>query len=179
MIVDLVSWLEAHEGLAGWAQFVGAIFALAATYVTAFAPGWRRQRQLRAAALRLMAHGYEFIESYDRTLRNFAPFSQSLRLASLSLAAAVAEMERFPVFEIDDQVGPRSISRQLLSMKFMLQATRLELDATATFIEGRTATGEEHEYLKTLIKERLAFAQDLISGKGLVRPIWPSDSGAS
>lgn len=36
---ELASWLEAHDKLAGWAQFFGAMLALVVTYFTAFAPG--------------------------------------------------------------------------------------------------------------------------------------------
>jgi hypothetical protein len=66
---QFISWLEAHDKLAGWAQFLGAILALLLTYFTAFWPMWRRKRQLRNAAQRLLLNGFEAIESYHRTVR--------------------------------------------------------------------------------------------------------------
>ena len=42
---QMIQWLEAHDKLAGWAQFLGAVLALLLTYLTAFVPLWRRKRQ--------------------------------------------------------------------------------------------------------------------------------------
>ena len=67
MVSAFITWLEAHDKLAGWAQFYGAMFALLFTYLTAFAPIWRRKKQLLRSAQRLLSNGYEVIESYHRT----------------------------------------------------------------------------------------------------------------
>jgi hypothetical protein len=44
---EMVSLLETHEKLAGWAQFMGAMLALLATYLTAFMPLRHRKKQLQ------------------------------------------------------------------------------------------------------------------------------------
>lgn len=82
-MTEFATWLVAHDKLAGWAQFFGAMLALIVTYVTAFAPGWRRKRQLQSTAARLLTNGFEVIESYNRTSAHFAPYSLSVRTASL------------------------------------------------------------------------------------------------
>jgi hypothetical protein len=92
---SIITWLEAHEKLAGWAQFFGAIIALAVTYFTAFAPHWKRKRQLRKASQRLLAHGYEALESYHRTSAHFLPYAISLKGASLSIRSVINEMNKF------------------------------------------------------------------------------------
>ena len=69
----MIAWFELHDKLAGWAQFFGAMLAIAITYFTAFVPTWQRKRQLSRAAVRLLSHGYETLESYHRTSANFMP----------------------------------------------------------------------------------------------------------
>lgn len=172
---DILNWLEAHDRLAGWAQVAGAVLALAATYITAFAPTWRRKQQLREAGKRLLAHGHEVVESYHRSLSHFAPFPESLELASLTFAAVIDEINRFPVFEIDEQVGPLSLPRRLMSMRMLLSVAKLHLDATAKDIEERTVTPAEYEALKAIIKERLDFAEALVANQPMTRPEWPAD----
>lgn len=98
---QMIQWLEAHDKLAGWAQFLGAMLALLLTYLTAFAPLWRRKRQLCRAATRLLSNGYEAIESYHRTSAHFLPFPLSIRVAAMTMMAE--EIDRFPIFELDDQ----------------------------------------------------------------------------
>lgn len=170
---DLIAWFEAHDKLAGWAQFAGAILALAVTYFTAFAPSWRRKRQIENAARRLLGHGYEVIESYHRTSAHFAPFPQSIRLASLTMTAVADEIAQFPLLELDDQVRSMSVARRLMTMALLVKTVRLDLDAAADTLEGRTATPEEHAELRAVIGERLAFAHQLLTAKELKRPEWP------
>lgn len=54
---SLILWLEAHQALSGWAQFFGAMLALLVTCLTAFAPLWRRKKQLKSSACRLLSNG--------------------------------------------------------------------------------------------------------------------------
>ena len=169
---ELATWLEAHDKLAGWAQFFGAMLALVVTYFTAFAPGWRRKRQLQRTGARLVANGFEVIESYHRTSANFAPTALSVRAASLTLTAVVNDMSRFPIFELDDQ-GPNSLARRLNAMGLMLSTLGLFLDHFAGSIEGREADDEERAGLKIMLDSQLAVAIGLATGAKLERPIWP------
>lgn len=174
-----VAWLEAHQALAGWAQFLGALLALLLTYFTAFAPAWRRKRQLRDEAMRLLMHGYEVIESFHRTSAHFAPFQLSLRQASMSMLIAVEDLGRFPVYELDNNFGSMSLARRLMTMRMTVNSVRLFIDATAEEIGDRTATEEENQVLREMIGERLAFAHKLLMGTPMQRPVWPEDSKSS
>jgi hypothetical protein len=113
-MTSFTDWLEAHDKLSGWAQFLGAMLALVVTYFTAFSPIWRRKKQLRAAAKRLLEHGYEVIESYHRSIGFFVPEPLSLRAAAHTMRAIVEEMNRFPIYELDDQ-GSNSLARRIVA----------------------------------------------------------------
>lgn len=169
---DLLLWLESHDKLAGWSQFAGAMLALAATYFTAFAPIWRRKRQLRKAADRLLLHGYEVLESYHRTTPNFLPVSLTLRGAALAVGGIIDELGRFPIYELDDQ-GSRSVARYLVSLSGTLAATKLILESTAENIEGREATEAERDMLVEFLGERLELVRKMLAGEELKRPEWP------
>jgi hypothetical protein len=176
MMTALGNWLEAHEALSGWAQFFGAMLALLVTYFTAFAPTWRRRRQLRDEAMRLLGHGYEVIESFHRTSANFAPFPLSLRQASLSMTAAIEDLGRFPVYELDSNFGPMSLARRLMTMRMTVSVVRLFIDTLAEDLGERTATDEENQILREMIGERLAFAENLLMNRPMVRPEWPEQA---
>jgi hypothetical protein len=168
----LLDWLTEHEKLSGWAQFLGAILALGVTYMTAFAPTWRRKRQLRDAAKRLLLNGYEVIESYHRTSANFLPSPLSVRAAALSMTAVVDELGRFPIFELDDQ-GSNSVARRLIAMGQTVRLTALFLDTFAEDLNGNTATIEERDQFRIFLGERLTLAGALVLGRKLERPEWP------
>lgn len=168
----LISWLEAHDKLAGWAQFAGAILALVITYFTAFAPIWHRKRQLRKAAARLLSHGYEVLESYHRTTPNFLPVSLTLRGAALAVGGIVDEIGRFPVYELDDQ-GSRSLARYLVAMNANLLAVRLVFENMAATVEGREATEEERDMLIEFLSQQMEFVRKMLAGEELKRPVWP------
>lgn len=174
-VAEIVATLEMHEKLAGWAQFLGAMLALVATYFTAFTPIWHRKRQLRAAAIRLLANGYEVLESYHRTTPNFLPVSLTLRGAALAVGGVVDEIARFPIYELDDQ-GSRSVARHLIALSGNLVATRLIFESTAADIEGRHATEEERDMLVEFLAERLEFVRKMLSGEEMKRPEWPDTS---
>lgn len=169
---ELVAWLIAHNELSGWAQFAGAILALGVTYFTAFAPTWRRKRQLREAAQRLLLNGYEVIESYHRSSEHFLPFPLSVRAAALSMSAVVDELGRFPIFELDDQ-GSNSPARRLVAMGQTVRLTSLFLDDFAANLNGETATDEKRDQLRNFLHERLTLAGALVLGHELQRPEWP------
>lgn len=175
---DAMAWFEAHEKLAGWAQFFGAMLALLLTYFTAFAPGWRRKRQLYGEATRLLMHGYEVIESFHRTSAHFAPFPLSLRQASLSMTGVIDDIGRFPIYELDRNFGRLSLARRLTAMRLTVSAVRLYLDSMAESLNERAATPDEHQGLRELIGERLTFAHDLLTGAELKRPEWPPEGSA-
>lgn len=173
---EVLQWLGSHENLAGWAQFFGAMLALLVTYLTAFAPVWRRKRQLRQAGQRLLAHGYEALESYHRTSAYFDPFPLSIRQASLSIGAVVDEMSRFPIYDLDDH-GTNSLARRLVAMGVILASVRLFLDTFAGDLEGREPTREDKETLRNFVANGLSQAEALIKGKPLERPEWPTNRG--
>jgi len=172
LMATALLWLEAHDKLAGWAQFGGAMLALVLTYFTAFAPMWRRKRQLRMAAKRLLANGYEVLESYHRTTPKFLPVALTLRGASLSFQLISDEISRFPIYELDDQ-GSRSLARYLIVVSGNLAATRLMIDNMAAEIDGREATVEEQDMLVEFLGERLEFVRAMLAGEELKRPEWP------
>lgn len=168
---DVIIWLETHDKLAGWAQFSGAMLALAVTYFTAFTPIWHRRRQLRKAAARLLLNGYEVLESYNRTTPKFPPTSLTLRGAALSVGGVIDEISRFPIYELDDQ-GGRSLARHLIAMNGSLVGTRLIFESTAEDVTGREATEDERDMLVEFIGERLEFVRKMLAGEELSRPEW-------
>ena len=175
----LIAWLEDHEKLAGWAQFFGAVLALFVTYFTAFAPAWRRRRQLHGEAKRLLMHGYEVIESFHRTSAYFRPFALSLRQASLSMTGVIDDIGRFPIYELDNNFGSLSTARRLMTMRLTVSAVRLFLDEMAKDLEDRadhTATQDEADQLREMIGERMLFAEKLVRGTPIVRPEWPGEN---
>lgn len=167
----VLTWLETHENLSGWAQFLGTMLALAATYFTAFAPIWRRKRQLASAAARLLNHAYEALESYHRTSAFFLPMALSLRQAAQSMGVVADEISRFPVFELDDH-GPHSIARRLLAVGAMLSAVQLVLDTKATELGDREATREERDLIREFVEGQLNLVVSILSGAKIKRPDW-------
>jgi len=171
----LIDWLETHDKLAGWAQFAGAIAALAVTYLTVFIPIWRRKRQLREAGTRLISHGYEAIESYHRALNNFIPFPISLRGAALQMGIVREEMGRFPAHELDDQ-GSRSMARNIVATGALLGGLKLFLESMANDLGDRQATPEEHELIRDYVSDQLNLLTKMITNQELTRP-WPNATG--
>lgn len=169
---DLIAWLENHDKLSGWAQFAGAMVTLLLTYFTAFAPIWRRKRQLHQAGLRLLSHGHDAIESYHRTSQHFLPFQLSLRAAIMTMRDTADQIDRFPIFELDHH-GPRSLARHLVSVAVTLRAVVLFLEPLETELQEREGTVEDRENIRTFVGDRLKFVQDLLAGKELKRPEWP------
>lgn len=166
-----MAWLEGHNKLSGWAQFFGAMLTLIVTYLTVFMPVWHRKRQLKKGAKRLLLHGHEAIESYYRTSLNFLPFPLSVRQAVISFELVVDEMNRFPVFELDEQ-GSYSTARKLLAINGILRALALCLETIADNLEKRDATEDNQKIIRDLVGYQLKFAEDIISGKKLKRPEW-------
>lgn len=174
----LIEWLEAHDKLSGWAQFVGAMLALLLTYFTAFAPIWRRKRQLHQSGLRLLSHGHDAIESYHRTSQQFLPFALSIRGAVMTMKDTADQIDRFPIFELDDH-GPRSLARYLVSTAMTLRAVVLFLEPMEAELAGRDGTVEDQANIRTFLAGRLEFIQDMLSGKELKRPEWPAGEAAT
>jgi hypothetical protein len=170
--MNAVTWLEAHEGLSGWAQFAGAMLALVVTYLTAFIPIWNRKRQLRKAAARLLSHGYEVLESYHRTTPNFLPVSLSLRGGVMVVSGVIDEISRFPVYELEDQ-GSRSLARHLVAVNTSLLHIRLVFESMAATIEGREATVEERDMIMEALNQQLELVRKMLAGEELKRPVWP------
>lgn len=171
-MTDIVSWFEAHDKLAGWAQFAGAMLALVATYLTAFIPIWNRKRQLRKAAARLLAHGFEVLESYHRTTPNFLPTSLSLRGGALAVGGVIDEIGRFPIYELDDQ-GSRSLARHLVAVNANLLAVRLVFENMAATITNDEANEEEREMLVEFLAQQMELVRKMLAGEEMKRPDWP------
>ena len=165
----MVSWLENHDKLAGWAQFAGAILALLVTYFTAFAPHWRRKRQLRHASERLLAHGYESLESFHRTTAHFLPQAINLKAGSLMIRAIIDEMDRFPIYELDDQ-GNNSTARRLVAVSTMLEGTCLLIDDVTERLGQDIMAEDDRDFLREWVGERLEEIKALLSGATLKRP---------
>lgn len=172
---QIIAWLEAHDQLAGWAQFFGAILAILLTYITAFWPMWRRKRQLRNAAQRLLLNGFEAIESYHRTSQHFLPFPLSLRVAMLSMNSVAEEIDRFPIYELDNQ-GPRSPARNLIAVAVTLKGIALFLEPIASELDARESSIEDQENIRLFVGDRLKFVTDMLTGAELKRPEWPLPS---
>jgi len=171
---DFVSLLEAHDKLAGWAQFFGAMVALVATYFTAFLPIWHRKKQLRKSAERLLSNGYEVLESYNRTTPKFRPVRLTLRGAALNFGNVIDEIGRFPIYELDDQ-DSRSTSRHLVALTSNLAAVKLVIESLAEDIGNREATKQEHDDLIEFLGNQLELVRKMLTGEKLVRPEWPPE----
>jgi len=174
---NFIIWLEAHDKLAGWAQFAGAMLALVLTYFTAFAPMWHRKLQLRRSAARLLMNGYEFLESYHRTTPNFLPVSLTLRGAALAVGNIFDEIGSFPIYELDDQ-GSRSLARHLVALKGILAMTRWVFENLAADIDGREATEEERNLLVDFLAQQLENVRKMLAGEAMERPVWPGSLAA-
>ncbi|HEX7875219.1 MAG TPA: hypothetical protein VF489_01400 [Sphingobium sp.] len=164
-----MTWLEAHENLAGWAQFFGAIIALAVTYLTAFAPHWQRKRQLRNASKRLLAHGYETLESFHRTSAHFLPQAINLKAAALMIRSVINEMNKFPIYELDDQ-GNHSVARRLVAISVTLEGTCLLLDDLSARLGNDQMSEDDRNFMREWIGERLEAVTALLTGAPLQRP---------
>lgn len=169
-----IRWLEAHQGLSGWAQFVGAILALLITYLTAFAPHWQRRKQLLSAAVRLLQNGYEVLESYHRTSANFMPTAVSIKAAGLSMLTVANEIDRFPIFELPDQ-GSRSIARHLVAVAGQLKLTDLVLQKFATDLGEQEGSADDQENIRNFVGTQLKLVEAILQGKELIRPEWPTE----
>ncbi|MEG3091082.1 hypothetical protein [Sphingomonas sp. PB1R3] len=165
----MFNWLENHDKLAGWAQFLGAIIALVLTYVTAFAPHWRRKRQLRAASERVLSHGYETVESFHRTSAFFLPQRINIRAATTSMRSVINELNKFPIYEMDsglDQVR----ARRIVAISFMLEGICLILDDLAERLSDGQMSVEDRDFMRVWIGDRLNMIADLLAGRNLERP---------
>jgi hypothetical protein len=166
---SVITWLEAHEKLAGWAQFFGAIIALAVTYFTAFTPHWRRKRQLQSASERLLAHGYEALESFHRTSAYFLPHAINLKAATLTIRSIINESNKFPIYELDDQ-GSNSTARRLVAVNSTLEGTCLLLDEMSARLGDDQMSEDDRDFMREWIGERLAAVTALLTGAPLKRP---------
>lgn len=148
------------------------MLALLATYLTAFIPIWRRKKQLQKAAARLLANGYEAIESYHHTSAHFLPLAISLRFAAMTMGCVANEIDRFPVYELEDQ-GPRSTARFLVAMTGTLRGLQIYLESLEASVGDGELSEEDRDLMRAFLEQRMTFITDMLSGKVLTRPIWP------
>jgi H+/gluconate symporter-like permease len=174
----LIVWLEAHDKLAGWAQFFGAVIALIVTYFTAFAPIWIRKRQLNKSAQRLIEHGYEVLESYHRTSAYFVAHPINLKMATLSMKIVVDEMNRFPSSELERQ-DSNSLARRLVAMSGIVGGCSMLMEWTLERLGEEAMTQESHDELRDWIGQQLRHAGALVLGKPMTRPEWPGGAATS
>jgi hypothetical protein len=170
-----MAWLEAHESLSGWAQFAGAMLALGVTYLTAFWPIWRRKRQLRNAGLRLIANGYEALESYSRTSEYGDLVPVSVRQAALTLGMVADEIARFPIYELDDQ-GSNSLARRMVATGMIVSSMKLALGTVAADLDERPMTQDDRLAVRELLGVALARAEDSLLGRISPRPEPPGQA---
>lgn len=170
---EIILWLEAHDKLAGWAQFFGATIALAVTYFTAFAPHWRRKRQLRKASERILAHGYEVLESCHRTSAYFLPQTINFKAATLSMRSIINEMNKFPIYELDDQ-GSQSLARRLVAVSTTLEGTCLFLDYLSNRLGDEIMSESDRNSMREWVGERLQAVVAMLTGAPAKR-LDPSD----
>lgn len=172
---QVVVWLKANEDLSGWAQFAGTMIALVATYQLARLPYWQRNRQLNASGKRLLQNGYEALESFHRTSAFFLPQAINLRVAALSLVSVANEIDRFPLYELQNQ-GPRSVARNLVSVSVMLKMMHFYLEEQARLLGDETATEDERDNLREMVGSQVKLFADMLAGKPLKRPEPPFQS---
>ncbi len=173
----MIEWLEAHESLSGWAQFLGAMLALGLAYFTAIMPHWERRRQLKRAAARLLQNGYEVLESYHRTSVHFLPTAISVRAAGLSMLTVAGEIDRFPIFELSDQ-GSNSVARRLVAVGGQLKLINLVLEPIAADLDQNEGTVRDQEVIRTFVGDQLKLVAAIVLGQSLQRPEWPSPAGS-
>lgn len=124
--------------------------------------------------MRLLANGYEVIESYSRTSKKFTPFSLSIRQASLTMSSVADEMSRFPIFELDDQ-GSNSIERRLVTMGMIIRVVKLFLDDLASALDHREFSAEDGANLEYILDLQLTNAKALLLGNVLKPAKWPAE----
>lgn len=149
------------------------MLAILLTYFTAFTPVWRRKRYLRRVAERLLAHGFEAIESYHRTSASFLPFALSLRQAALSLTNVAEELKKFPIYDLAEH-GSNSQARRIMAMTGLTSGLSLFLETMAVQLDDREGTSEDQEMIRDFVASQLKLAQGLASGTPMERPEPPS-----
>ena len=88
------------------------------------------------------------------------------------MIAVAEEIDRFPIFELDDQ-GPRSVARHLITTALTLKTLRLFLDPISVELESREGTAEDQNTIRYFVGERLDFVHAMITGAELKHPEWP------
>ncbi len=82
------------------------------------------------------------------------------------------EMNRFPIFELDDQ-GSRSIARRLVATRSTLNGVRVFLEKVATDIEGRETARADQDMIREFISQQMEVLHNVLSGAEIKRPKWP------
>jgi hypothetical protein len=88
------------------------------------------------------------------------------------MTAVADEIDRFPIFELDDQQS-RSAARHLTSMALTLKGLTLFLEENANELEGRASTSEDQENIRLFVGGQLDMVRAMITGAELKRPQWP------
>jgi hypothetical protein len=127
MINEVMAWLEAHERLSGWAQFLGAIIALGLTAAVARRDGKRRGEEViirMKALLHIVSMIHQNVQE-ARSIQN--PLHGSVSIRGQQIAAISPSLNEFSL------VG--------LSSSFMinnLQAAKSHAENAADFLNSAT-----------------------------------------
>lgn len=167
--MGLVQFLKDNADLSGWAQFAGTMIALFLTYWMALHPLRHRKKQLENSAKRLLLNGYESFESFHRTSEHLHLQAINLRAAGLTMTEVASEIDRFPLFELEDQ-GSRSLARSLVAVSRLLRLSELFLQDMAQDLGASAMTEDEREDLRTFLAGQMQLVEDILSGAPLQRP---------
>lgn len=170
--MDLIQLLKENSDLSGWAQFAGSMIALLLTYWLATHPVRYRKRRLEASAKRLLQNGYETLESFHRTSGFIDVGALNIRAACLTMENVANEIDRFPIFELEDQ-GSRSLARHLVAVAGQLKLINLILEDRAATLGSNLMTNREKDELRLLLGNQAKLVADIIAGKPLQRPEGP------
>jgi hypothetical protein len=85
------------------------------------------------------------------------------------IRAIVDEMDRFPIYELDDQ-GPNSTARHLVAVSTMLEGTCLFLDDLTERLGTEVMPEDDRDFMRGWVGERLKAVKALMSGAALRRP---------
>jgi len=85
------------------------------------------------------------------------------------IRAIIDEMDRFPIYELDDQ-GSNSTARRLVAVSTMLEGTCLLIDDVTERLGQDIMAEDDRDFLREWVGERLEEIKALLSGATLKRP---------
>jgi hypothetical protein len=101
------------------------------------------------------------------------PYAMSLKGAVLSIRSIVSEINKFPIYDLEDQ-GVHSTARRLVTMSVTLEHTCLVLDDESTRLGDKQMSEEDRDFMRSELEKKLKMATALLTGATIKRPD-PSD----